>query len=189
MASIPDLTEQIKVYETKAYLIVVYPMLQYLLKWVGERQCTNCAQKLKWKGHFSFGSTPNHKSWTAIARLLFLIRDLLHNSLTPQHQREQQITKKKMDTPLLDLSWDNQFLDLLWCKYIQYTYYVCIRQRLFEPAPRGLQTLQQSCLFGCVSFLCDGGISSQRTAAAVLCNQALPEQGKKQVQLQWVISP
>lgn len=138
MASIPDLTEQIKVYETKAHLI--YPMLQYLLKWVGERQCTNCsAQKLKWKGHFSFGSTQNHKSWTAIARLLFLIRDLLHfvNSIASKRTIDY---KKKMDTPLLDLSWDNQFLDLLWCKYIQYTYYVGIRQRLFEPAPQGLQT-------------------------------------------------
>ena len=34
--------------------------------------------KIEMERPFLFGSTPNNKSWTAIARLLFLIRDLLH---------------------------------------------------------------------------------------------------------------
>ena len=138
MASIPDLTEQIKVYETKAYLIS--PMLQYLLKWVRERQCTNCAQKLKWKGHFSFGSTQNHKSWTAIARL-FLIRDLLHfvNSIANSNQKEQQIKKRKWICLYL-IYYGTASFSIYFGASKQYTYYVCIRQRLFEPAPQGLQT-------------------------------------------------
>ena len=186
MASIPDLTEQIKVYETKAYLIS--PMLQYLLKWVGERQCTNCAQKLKWKGHFSFGSTQNHKSWTAIARL-FLIRDLLHfvNSIANSNQKEQQIKKRKWICLYLIYYGTTSFSIYFGAStYSTRTTYALGKDFLNLPLRDCRLVLF---IWMCVILVRRRHQQPAHSWLLVLCNQALPEQGKKQVQLQWVISP